>query len=217
MLSQNNFGGKGILLGGIPGVPPAEVVTIGGGNSGTAAARNFLGLGATVYILDKNLKRLQELDRLFHGRVVTMVSHAFNIEKVCHFADVLVGAVLVPGELAPVVVTRKMVRAMRPRSVVIDLAIDQGGCVETSRPTTNSNPTFVEEGVVHYCVPNMTGVLGRTATYALNNAAWPFIQRITGLGIEEAIKTSPALARGIYTRQGALTHPKMQASMKGRL
>ncbi len=210
-LLQNDHGGKGILVGGVPGVPPAEVVILGGGTAGTAAARAFLGLGASVCILDKDLDRLQEIDELFHGRVITMVSHNFNIAKVVRFADILVGAVLVPGERAPILVTRDMVRSMRPRSVIIDASIDQGGCVETSRPTTHASPTFVEEGILHYCVPNMSGVIGRTATHAFNNAAWPYIQQIVRLGVEEAIKRDPALARGIATRNGEILNPALKA------
>ncbi|MBU1662791.1 MAG: alanine dehydrogenase [Chloroflexi bacterium] len=215
-LTQNNYGGKGILLGGVPGVSPAEVAILGGGTAGQAAARNFMGLGATVYVFDHSLERLRELDHYFQGRVVTMVSHAFNIEKVCRFADVLVGAVLIPGERTPVIVSREMVASMRPRSVIIDLSIDQGGCIETSRPTTHSNPTYIEEGVIHYCVPNMTGVLGRTATHALNNASWPFIQLIAEVGLEKALEQSPALQRGIYTHQGEILQSSLQASLEGR-
>jgi len=215
-LTQNNFGGKGILLGGVPGVPPAEIVILGGGTAGSAAARNFLGLGATVHILDHNLERLRQLDQVFQGRVVTMVSHPFNIERVCRFADVLVGAVLIPGARAPVLVTRGMVRAMRPRSVIIDLSIDQGGCIETSRPTTHSNPTYIEEGVIHYCVPNMTGVLGRTATHALNNASWPFIRMIAEIGLERALEESASLKRGLYTHQGQILQTALQDALQGR-
>lgn len=215
-LSQNNYGGKGILLGGVPGVPPAEVIILGGGTSGMAAARNFLGMGASVYTLDHNLSRLQELDHHFQGRVVTMISHTFNLEKVCSFADVLVGAVLVPGARTPILVNREMIKAMRPRSIVIDLSIDQGGCIETSRPTTHSNPTFIDEGVIHYCVPNMTGVLGRTATHSLGNASWPFVQMITETGIEKALETAPALKRGLYTHQGQIVHPFLRDSLEGR-
>jgi alanine dehydrogenase len=215
-LSQNNYGGKGILLGGLPGVPSAEVIIIGGGTSGAAAARSFLGIGAAVYVLDKDLDRLRELDIRFNGRVVTMVSHSFNIQKVCRFADVLVGAVQNPGALAPLLVTREMIKSMRPRSIVIDLAIDQGGCIETSRPTTHSNPTYIEEGIIHYCVPNMTGVLGRTATHVLNNATWPFIQMISQIGLENTLAQAPALERGIYTHQGKIVHPTLQASLEGR-
>lgn len=215
-LCQNNHGGKGILLSGVPGVPPAEVVILGGGTSGVAAARNFLGLGASVYVLDRNLNRLRELDHYFQGRVITMVSHTFNIEKVCGFADVLVGAVLVPGARTPILVSREIIKTMRPRSVVIDLSIDQGGCTETSRPTTHSNPTYVDEQVIHYCVPNMTGVLGRTATHALGNASWPFVQLIAGNGLEKALQASPALQRGLYTHQGQVMHPYLQNILASR-
>ncbi len=216
-LAQNNFGGKGILLGGVPGVPPAEVIIIGGGNAGAAAARTFLGIGASVYVLDPNLDRLRELDHRFQGKVVTMVSHSFNIEKVCKFADVLVGAVLVPGARTPIVVTREMIQSMRSRSIIIDLSIDQGGCIETSRPTTHSNPTYLEEGVIHYCVPNMTGVLGRTATHVMNNASWPFIRLIAQSGLEKAIEQNPALQRGLYTHQGEVVHDYLRDSLKGRI
>jgi len=215
-LTQNNYGGKGILLGGVPGVPPAEVVIIGGGTAGTAAARNFLGIGASVYILDRSLPRLRDLDHHFQGRVVTMVSHDFNVRKVCRFADVLIGAVLVPGARTPTVVDKETVKAMRPRSVIIDLAIDQGGSVETSRPTTHSNPTYIEEGVIHYCVPNMTGVLGRTATHTLGNASWPFIRQIAELGVENALESSPALRHGLYTHQGKIVHSRLRDALEGR-
>ncbi len=216
-LSQNNFGGKGILLGGVPGVPPAEVVILGGGTAGSAAARNFLGLGAAVYVLDRDLETLRELDRRFDGRVVTMVSHPFNIARVCRFADVLVGAVHIPGARAPMLVTREMVKSMRPRSVIIDLSIDQGGSIETSRPTTHSNPTYTEEDIVHYCVPNMTGVLGRTATHALNNASWPFVRLIAEIGLENALDMNPSLKRGLYTYQGEILQATLQDSLEGRL
>jgi alanine dehydrogenase len=210
-LLQNNYGGKGILVGGVPGVPPAEIVILGAGTAGTEAARAFVGLGASVYMLDRNLERLQEIDRLFGGRVVTMVSHPFNIAKVVRFADILVGAVLVPGERTPVLVTREMVRSMRPRSVIMDISIDQGGCVETSRPTTHASPTYVEEGILHYCVPNMSGVLARTATHAFNNAAWPHVQNIVQFGLDEALRQDPALARGVATRDGEIVNPALKA------
>lgn len=216
-LSQNNFGGKGILLGGVPGVPPAEVIILGGGTAGTAAVRNFLGMGAAVYVLDKNLDRLRELDNIFQKQIVTMVSHSFNVEKVCRFADVIIGAVLNPGARAPILVTREMVRSMRPRSVVIDLAIDQGGCIETSRPTTHSNPTYIEEDIIHYCVPNVTGVLGRTATHSLNNATWTYIHKICEVGLEKALELNPSLKRGLYTHKGEIIQPALQAAMEGRL
>jgi alanine dehydrogenase len=215
ILMQNNHGGKGILLGGIPGVPPAEVVIIGAGTFGTAAAHAFLAAGASVYVLDQDLARLQYLDERCRtgGRLVTMVSHKFNIAKVIKFADVVVGAVLVPGTRAPIVVTREMVRTMKPRSVILDISIDQGGCVETSRPTTHHDPTFVEEGVIHYCVPNMTSVVARTATHALNNAAWPFIREIAQNGLGAALAGMSALRRGVATHDGHVVNPALASSL----
>ena len=214
-LLQNDRGGKGILLGGVPGVPPAEVVIIGSGTLGTAAARAFLGAGASVYVLDKDLARLQHLDEKCApgGRLITLVAHPFNIRKVIQFADVLVGAILVPGERAPIVVTREMVRSMKPRSVILDISIDQGGCVETSHPTTHRDPTFVEEKVTHYCVPNMTAVVARTATHAFNNAAWSFIQAIANIGLDAALDRLPALRRGVATRSGRIVNPALAASL----
>lgn len=200
-LLRNDRGGKGILLGGVPGVPPAEVIILGAGMVGANAARAFAGIGATVYVLDKDLSRLERLASL-ETRVITMVSHSFNVRKVVRFADVVVGAVLVPGARAPILVTQDMVREMKPRSVIIDVAIDQGGCVETSRPTTHRNSTFIAENVIHYCVPNMPGVLGRTATHALNNATWPFTQLIASLGVDAAIARSHPLAHGVMTHDG---------------
>jgi alanine dehydrogenase len=140
------------------------------------------------------------------------VSHNFNIAKVVRFADILVGAVHVPGKRAPILVTREMVRSMRPRSVIMDISIDQGGCVETSRPTTHASPTYVEEGILHYCVPNISGVIARTATHAFNNAAWSHIQNIVRLGLDEALKQDPALARGVTTRDGEIVHPAVRAA-----
>lgn len=215
-LAQNNYGGKGILLGGVPGVPPAEVVILGAGTVGGAAARTFLGLGATVYVLDQEIQRLQALDRRTNGRVITMVSHDFNIEKVCRFADVLVGAILVPGARSPLIVTQRMVESMRPRSIIMDVSIDQGGCVETSRPTTHKQPTFVQADVLHYCVPNMTGVLGRTATHALNNASWPYIKLLAEIGLEEALQKEPSLKKGLYTHHGEPVHPTVRQSYENR-
>ncbi|HJW83070.1 MAG TPA: alanine dehydrogenase [Anaerolineae bacterium] len=217
-LLQNDRGGKGILLAGVPGVPPAEVVIIGAGTFGTAAARAFLGLGASVYVLDRDLANLQRIDdiREAGGRAITMVSHPFNVRKVARFADVLIGAVLVPGARAPIVVTREMVRSMKPRSLIMDISIDQGGCVETSRPTTHRDPTFVDENVIHYCVPNMTAVVARTATHAFNNAAWPYIQEVARSGLEAALASLPALARGVATREGRIIHEALAASLNMR-
>jgi alanine dehydrogenase len=215
IMMQNNHGGKGILLGGVPGVPPAEVVIIGAGTFGTAAAHAFLGAGASVYVLDQDLGRLQYLDEKCRvgGRLVTMVSHKFNIAKVIKFADVVVGAVLDPGARAPIVVTREMVRSMKPRSIVMDISIDQGGCIETSRPTTHRDPTFVEEGVIHYCVPNMTSIVARTATHALNNATWPFIMEIAQHGLDAALTKMSALKRGVATHKGHVVNPALASSL----
>ena len=138
-----------------------------------------------------------------------MVSHEFNVRKVVRFADVLIGSVLIPGQRAPLIVTREMVQTMKPRSVIVDMSIDQGGCVETSRPTTHRSPTFVEEGIIHCCVPNFPSVVARTATHAFNNAAWPYIQAITRLGIDAALEAMPALARGVNTRGGEIVNPAL--------
>ncbi len=204
-LLQNNWGGKGILLGRIPGVPPAEVVILGGGVVGTYATQAFLGLGAHVTVVDKDLDVLQRIAERFNG-VVTMVSTRHNIERATAFADVVVGAVLVPGERSPILVTREMVRAMKPRSVILDVSIDEGGCIETARPTSHEHPVFVEEGVTHYCVPNMPGVVARTATHAFVNAAMPYIQEIADHGIQNAIETYPAIELAINTHAGKLKH-----------
>jgi alanine dehydrogenase len=207
-LLQNHRGGKGILLGGVPGVPPAEVVIIGAGTFGVAATRGFLGAGASVYVLDQDLSSLQRIDDSCRsgGRLVTMVSHSYNIRKVVGFADVVVGAVLVPGTRAPIVVTRELLKAMKPRSIILDISIDQGGCVETSRPTTHRDPTFIEENIIHYCVPNMTSVVARTATHALSNVALPYITEIAGGGLERALATIPALKQGVITHKGSVTN-----------
>ncbi|HLF72867.1 MAG TPA: alanine dehydrogenase [Anaerolineales bacterium] len=204
-LLQNNWGGKGILMGGVPGVPPAEAVILGGGVVGTYATQMFLGMGAHVTVIDNNITALQKLSDRFQG-IVTMISTKRNIERATAFADVVVGAVLTPGQRAPIVVTREMVRAMKPRSIIMDISIDQGGCVETSRPTTHDHPVFVEEGVLHYCVPNMPGVVARTATHAFVNAAMPYIQKIASLGIPGAIDADPALEQAVNTHNGELVH-----------
>jgi len=212
-LLQNDQGGKGVLLGGVPGVPPAEVVILGAGTLGTEAARAFLGVGAKVHVLDHDLPKLRRIDELFGGRVTTMMSHSFNIRKVVTFADVLIGAVLVPGARAPILVTREMVASMRPRSLIMDVAIDQGGCVETSRPTFHGTPTYVEENIFHYCVPNMTGVVGRTATHTLNNAIWPYVQQIARQGLDATLEARPELKRGVATRNGEIVNAALAEAM----
>lgn len=206
MLLQNDRAGRGVLLGGVPGVPPAEVAILGGGVAGENAAIAFLGAGAHVTILDKDLARLQQLDELLLRRVVTLLSHPFNIEKVCTYADVLVGAVLVPGERTPVVVTKAMISSMKPGSVFIDLSIDQGGCAETSRPTTHDEPAYVVGGVIHACIPNLAGTVGRAATHGFLNAAWPYIESVADRGVDEALRADAALARGLVTHQGKLVN-----------
>lgn len=213
-LLQNHEGGHGILIGGVPGVPAANVVILGAGIVGTNAAKVFEAMGANLYILDTDLRKLQMLeDRGF--RAHTIVAHDFNVAKAVKRADVLVGAVLIPGARAPHVVTREMVRTMKPRSVIMDLSIDQGGCVETSRPTTYQSPTYIEEGVIHYCVPNMTGVVARTTTHAFNNAAWPYILKIARKGLEGALAEDVALQHGLNTHDGVITHPALRESVEG--
>ncbi len=191
-LLQNKWGGRGILLGMIPGVPPAEVVILGAGVVGTYAARAFLGLGAHVTVLDNDMDALQRIAEDLCS-VVTMVSTPYNISRATAYADVAIGAILVPGERSPILVTREMVRVMKPRSVILDVSIDQGGCFETSRPTSHDNPVYVEEEVTHYCVPNLSGVVARTATHAFVNASVPYILELADRGIEDATENIPAL------------------------
>ncbi len=213
-LLQNNEGGHGILLGGVPGVPPAKVVILGAGIVGANAARIFGSMGAHVTILDQDPQRLQSLEE--RGcKADTIVAYDFNIARAVKRADVLVGAVLIPGARTPHVVTREMVRTMKPRSLIMDISIDQGGCVETSRPTTYQNPTYIEEGVIHYCVPNMTGVVARTTTHAVNNAAWPYIQEVANRGLSPALATDRALRNGLNTYDGKIVHPALRESLGG--
>lgn len=202
---QSNYGGRGVLLGGIPGVPPAEVVILGGGTLGTYAARSFVGLGAHVTILDRDINALQHINQMLPS-VVTMLSTERNIRRACGYCDVFVGAVLNPGERAPILVTRDIVKTMRPLSVIIDTSIDEGGCVETSRPTTHDQPTYVEENVIHYCVPNMPGVIARTATHGFVNAAMPYILELATLGAEKAIEENEAIKAAVNTYKGEVHH-----------
>lgn len=215
-LAQNNYGGKGFFLGGIPGIPAADVVIVGAGTVGVNAARIFLGMGANVHLLDNSLEVLQAIDREFSSRVNTLVSYPFNLRKVCKFANVLIGSVLVPGAPAPEIITRGMIQTMHSRSIVMDVSIDQGGCVETSRPTNHSNPIFLEEDVIHYCVPNMTGVLGRTATHAMSNATWPFIQQVAELGLGQALEANNSLKQGVYTYRQEIANQALTYALKGR-
>lgn len=204
-LLQTDAGGKGMLLGGVVGVPPAEVVIVGAGVTGTAATKGFVGMGAHVTVLDTNINALQRLYDRFPS-ILTLISNPINLKRVLSYADVLVGAVLVPHQRSPIVITREMVKLMKPRSIIIDMSIDEGGCVETSRPTTHDRPTYIEEGVVHYCVPNVPSVIARTATYAYVNAAFPYIQEIANKGIERAIQEDPTLEVALMTHQGRTVH-----------
>lgn len=213
-LLQNDHAGLGILLAGLPGVPPADVVIVGGGVVGMCAAHSFAGLGARVTLLDVNPAVLKRVDDNLRGRVVTMAANAHNLRKAVAFADVLVACVLLRGERAPRIITRDMVRSMRPRSVILDISIDQGGAVETSRPTTHEDPTFVEEGVIHYCVPNMPSAVGRTATHAMTNAVLPFVREIAELGVARALQEDPALARGVNIYGGQVTNAGLAASSR---
>jgi alanine dehydrogenase len=209
---QGNYEGRGVLLSGVPGVPSARVAILGAGTLGTNAAHAFLGLGAEVFLLDHDLDRLRLIDREFQGCVTTMVSYPFNIARVARFVEVLLGAVLTPGARAPVIVTREMVQSMKKGAVILDFSIDQGGCVETSRPTTLRDPVYVEEGVVHFCVPNVPGAVPRTATHAFNNAVWPYIRQVAQQGLEQAQEEMPALARGIAIKNGQIVNEALAAT-----
>ena len=204
-LLQNDAQGKGLLLGGIAGVPPAEVVVIGAGIFGTYATRAFVGIGAHVTVLDVNYEALMRINDEMPN-VVTMMSNAINIKRVTSFADVVVAGILVPEERTPIVITRDMVRAMKPGSLIMDLSIDEGGCVETSRPTSHEHPTYIDEGVIHYCVPNVPSIVARTATFAFLNAAYPFIQEIAAKGTKQAIADNPAIERGAAIINGQIRH-----------
>jgi alanine dehydrogenase len=203
---QLNNGGKGVLLGGVPGVTPAHVVVIGGGIVGTEAARMALGLGARVTLLDRDLNRLRALDALFGPHLQTLFSNSYEISKVLPTADLVIGAVLIPGKSAPKVVTHAMIKTMTPGSVVVDVAIDQGGCFETSRPTTHSDPTYVVDGVIHYCVTNMPGVCSQSSTKALTNATFPYALAIANLGVAGALRQIPGLVDGLNVYHGKVTN-----------
>jgi alanine dehydrogenase len=204
-LLESSSGGRGILMGGVAGVPPAEVVIVGAGLVGEAALKAFLGMGAHVTILDIDMAVLQRVHDEYSG-VVTMISYPRNIGRVCSFADIVVGSVLVPNSAPPHIITREIVQKMKPRSIIMDISIDEGGCVETSRPTTHEHPTFVEEGVIHYCVPNIPSLVARTSTYAFINSAFPFISEIAKKGLDGAAEDNPAIERGIAVYKGNLRH-----------
>ena len=199
-------GGRGILLSGVPGVPPGNVVIIGAGTAGVSAARIAVGLGADVSILDVNLDRLRHVDDLFRGRVVTLMSNSFNVDQVVRRADLLIGAVLVAGARAPVLVTKEMVTQMKEGSVIVDIAVDQGGCVETIRPTTLLDPVYLVGGVVHYGVANMPALVPRTSTFALTNATLPYALELATRGVSAAVRANPVLARGVNVWRGKIVH-----------
>jgi alanine dehydrogenase len=202
---QRGFGGRGTLLAGVPGVPPGDVVIIGGGIVGLNAARVALGLGARVTILDTNVDRLRFIDDIFHGAVTTLASNRHSVVAGASRADLLIGAVLVPGHSAPMLVSRKILGSMKQGSVIVDVAVDQGGCVETTRPTTHSDPVFVVDGVVHYCVANMPGAVPRTSTFALNNVTLPFVKALAEKGLEQAMADDAGFAAGVNTFRGMIT------------
>lgn len=196
--------GRGILLGGIPGVEPARVVILGGGTVGANAAKIAAGMGAEVTILDVNLQRLRYLDDIMPPNVITLMSDLHNIRDKVRDADLLIGAVLIPGGRTPNIITEEMVKTMKEGAVIVDVAIDQGGCVETSRPTTHQNPTFIKHGVVHYCVTNMPGAVGRTSTYALANVTLPYVLKLANKGWRQAVKEDSTLARGLNIVNGKI-------------
>ena len=203
---EKEHGGRGILLGGVPGVPPAHVTILGGGVVGTNAAKIALGFGAKVTLVDVNLNRLRELDDIFNGRLYTLASNSYNVAHATKEADLVIGGVLIPGATAPRIVTRAMVADMKKGAVIVDVAIDQGGCAETARPTSHSNPSYVVDGVVHYCVTNMPGAVPHTSTLALTNSTFPYLLRIANLGAREALKQDAGLAEGLNTWMGTLTY-----------
>lgn len=207
-LLEKTRGGRGVLLGGVPGVPPADVVIIGAGNVGAGAARITLGMGANVTLIDINIDRLRYLQETLHGNLITVMSNRFNIERAVEYADLLIGAVLVPGARAPRLVTEDMVKQMKPGSVIVDVAIDQGGCIETAdRVTTHDQPTYVKHGVIHYAVSNMPGAVPRTSTMALTNATLPYVLKLANYGFEAAVRADRALARGVNCFAGRVTQP----------
>ena len=206
---ERQQGGRGVLLGGVPGVRPGKVAILGGGVVGTEAARIAVGMGAAVQILDVNVDRLAYLETLFGSRVELLYSNSAQIEAVACEADLLIGAVLIPGRKAPILVDRNLVKRMRPGSVIIDVAVDQGGCVETLHPTSHTSPIYVEEGVVHYGVPNMPGAVPWTATQALNNSTLPYVVQLANMGMK-ALEINPALASGVNVQNHRLVHPAIK-------
>ena len=203
---QSQHGGSGVLLGGIPGTMPGHVVVVGAGNSGAHAVQMAVGMGARVTVLDLDTRKLDALDTEYRGRAVTLISNPANIEMAVADADLLVGAVLIPAAKAPIVVSKKMVARMRPGSVIVDIAIDQGDCIETVRPTSHAKPVYEEKGVIHYAVPNMPALVGRTSTLGLTQATEPFVAMLVQKGVERALAEHKGLARGVNTRDGQIVY-----------
>jgi alanine dehydrogenase len=211
---QKAEGGFGVLLGGVPGVQPAKVVVLGGGVAGTNAAEMAAGLRADVTVVDRSVDRLRELSFVFGSTLRTAYSTSETIERLVQDADLVIGAVLVVGATAPKLVTRAMVKKMKPGAVLVDVSIDQGGCFETSRPTTHTDPTFIVDGVIHYCVANMPGAVPRTSTFALTNATLPYVRAIADLGWDAASRRDPGLAAGLNIHAGRVVHPAVAAALK---
>ena len=209
---EKTHGGRGILLGGVPGVPAAEVLILGGGTVGINATKMAVGTSARVTVVDKNMARLRFLDKLFGSQITTLFSHRLNIARAVRRADVVVGGVLVTGAAAPKLVTHHMVNNMKRGAVVVDVAVDQGGCFETSRPTTHTDPVFQLHGVIHYCVTNMPAAVPRTSTFALTNATFPYVLKLADKGVEGAVECCPPLAEGVNTYRGHVTHPAVAES-----
>jgi len=212
---EKEHGGRGVLLGGVPGTPAGNVCIIGGGIVGTNAAKIALGMGARVTIVDVSLNRLRELDDIFSGRLITLMSNSYNVERACCEADLVIGGVLIPGAAAPKIVTKAMVSKMKKGAVIVDVAIDQGGCIETAHPTTHTDPSYVVDGVVHYCVTNMPAAVPYTSTLALTNATFPYVLKIAKLGAQAAIREDKGIAEGVNTYEGTLTYGAV-AQAQGR-
>ena len=211
---ERTHGGFGKLLAGVPGVMPATVTVIGSGIVGVNAAKMAHGLGARTIIIGRNLNELRRIDDVFHGQVITLASNPHNIESAVAQSDLVIGSVAITGAAAPKLVSREMIRKMKPGSVVVDVSIDQGGSFETSRPTSHKDPVYVEEGVIHYCVTNMPGAVPNTSTHALTNATLPYALKIANLGLAAAAKKDPALAKGINTYKGKLTNEAVAEALK---
>ena len=211
---QSNAGGRGVLLGGVPGVAPASVLVIGAGTVGSNAAKVAVGMGAQVTVMDKIEQKLVHIDEIFSGKIRTIIANEYNLVEELSGADLIIGAVLVPGKKAPKVITKDMLSKIKKGAVIVDVAIDQGGCVETSRPTTYSDPVFTVDGVVHYCVANIPGAVAKTSTSALTNATLQYILDIAKQGVTGAIKADPCLKRGINTFNGHLTNKAVSESLE---